>query len=81
MKTEPVPGGKADKDRTEDKQGQPPVVGQGGHGPARRSLGGVNVEDILFFQLSLLQGTVTFCLLGLPFSWNLQFHDLKQIEA
>lgn len=75
MKKEPVPGGKADKDRTEDKQGQPSVVGRGGQGPARRSLGGVNVGDILFLQLSFLQGTVTFYLLGLPFSWNLQFHE------
>lgn len=37
VKTEPVAEGKADKDRTEDKQGQPSVVGQGGHGPGRRS--------------------------------------------
>lgn len=80
MKTEPVPGGKADKDGTEEKQGQPSLVRPGGHGTAR-SLGGLNAKDILFFQLSFLQGTITFYLLTLPFSWNLQFHDLKQIEA
>ena len=54
VKKEPVAGGKADKDREEDKQGQPSVVGQRGHGPARRSLEGVRVEDILFIQLLLL---------------------------
>lgn len=51
VKREPVAGEKADNDRTEDKQGQLPVVGQRGHLPARVFLGGVRLGDILFFQL------------------------------
>lgn len=54
VKKEPVAGGKADKSKTEDKQGQLGVVGQGGHGPAR-SMGEVRVEDILFFHLLFLK--------------------------
>lgn len=45
VKREPVAGGKADNDRTEDKQGQRE------HLPARVFLGGVRLGDILFFQL------------------------------
>lgn len=35
--------------------------------------GGVNVEDVLFFQLSFLQGTITFYLLSLLYLRTFSF--------
>lgn len=54
VKKEPVNGGEANNNKTEDKQGQLQVVGQRGHGPAGLSMGGVRTKDALFFQLLLL---------------------------
>lgn len=54
VKKEPVTGGEANNDRTEDKQGQLQMVGQGGHGLAGLSRGGVRTRNALFFQLLLL---------------------------
>ena len=55
MKKEPVTGGEANNDRTEDKQGQLQVVGQGGHELAGLCMGGVRTRDALFFNLLLLR--------------------------
>lgn len=53
VKKEPVNGGEANNNKTEDKQGQLQVVGQRGHGLAGLPVGGVRTKDALFFQILL----------------------------